>query len=187
MSYNFFIVIFISISFHLDFINAFDRSTSNEKPNPGWKQTDRFSAIRFQCTDNLNEESLSNSVISSKHEYFSRRLFTVAIRDFADSLSAFGWVQITNKGSEKGDLVGEFRGTRSSATLFREFLETGPEDAQKSIYSCQIEEYPDTRIRYHFSHFIILDDERITCFEHPPHQCKSEEELSKIDPRGMEL
>jgi len=179
-SYSFLLIILFSISSSF----GLAPSSSNDKPNPGWRQSDRFSSFRYECTD---KEENGLSLSSSKRSYFNRRAFAVAVRDFADSITGFGWVQIADKGSETGSIVGEFRGTRSSANLFRDFLEKGPDDAQSSFYSAQIENYPDTRIRYHFSHFLILDDDRITCFDRPPHQCNSEEELSNVDQRGMEL
>ena len=186
MDTRFYCIFFITTALLIVESLSLAPSNSNDKPNPGWRQSDRFSAFRFECTD-VEDGSSSLTASNNKRSFFNRRAFAVAIRDFADSITSFGWVQIANKGSETGSVVGEFRGTRSTANLFRDFLERGPEDAQSLFYSSQIEDYPDTRIRYHFSHFVILDDERITCFHQPPHQCQSEDELSNVDQRGMEL
>ena len=32
--------------------------------------------------------------------------------------------------------------------------------------------YEDTKIKLHFSHFKICEDDRETCFREPPHQCE---------------
>lgn len=116
---------------------------------PGWRMVDRFHGFRYDCEGR-----------------FDRDAWMLAIRDEADELSGFGWVQVT----AAGHIVGEFRGSRQTGPLMAEFLRDGPEDALE--YKCSLKDYADTKIRLHFSHFKILDRRRETCFLEPPHQCE---------------
>jgi hypothetical protein len=118
----------------------------------GWDMVDRFIGLRFECP---------------APERYSARPFAVAVRDLADDLSAFGWVQVSGNGT--GAVVGEFRGTHSTAPIFEDFLRQGPPGAATP---CVLRHYPSTLIRFHFADFKILVDSRVTCFEeNAPHQC----------------
>jgi hypothetical protein len=121
------------------------------KPVPdGWRMQDRFRGFRFECSGE-----------------FDRNEWAVSIRDFADELSGFGWVQL----SPAGSLVGEFRGTKQTGQWMRQFLEEGPGVTNDRRFGCSFLEYEDTKIRFHFSHFKVLDQSRRTCFSEPPHSC----------------
>ena len=119
---------------------------------PGWRMVDRYAGFRFEC-----------------YGRFDREAFAIAVRDMADGLSGFGWVQI----SPAGTLVGEYRGSKQSAPHMKKFLREGPADAVN--YRAEVKDYADTKIRFHFSHFKILDRRRETCFEEPPHACASDQ------------
>ena len=116
----------------------------------GWRMKDRFAGFRFECRGR-----------------FDREEWAVQVREYADELSAFGWVQL----SPAGTVVGEFRGTKQVGPWMRDFLDTGPDDTAGE-YSCDIKTYADTKIRFHFSHFKVLDARRHTCFPEPPHACR---------------
>jgi hypothetical protein len=110
---------------------------------------DRFAGFRFECAGR-----------------FDREKWVLAIQDFADELSGFGWVQL----SPSGSVVGEYRGSKATGPWMSEFLMDGPED-KDSGYSCQVHSYADTKIRFHFSHFQIMDPRRRSCFAESPHAC----------------
>ena len=114
----------------------------------GWRMRDRFGGFRFECRG-----------------AFDRDAWALQVRDYADELSGFGWVQL----SPVGTVVGEFRGTKQTAPWMREFLEAGPDES--AAFACAVEEYPDTKIRFHFSHFKVMDPRRRSCFRKPPHAC----------------
>ena len=62
--------------------------------------------------------------------------------------------------------------------------------ATSEVEGVDIFDYPDTKIKLHFSHFKRLPASRVTCFHEPPHQCKDDplRESSAEDPgRGDEL
>ena len=71
--------------------------------------------------------------------------------------------------TDSGTVVGEFRGSKAGAAAMKDALRTGPDAADVTRFD--VHDYADTKIRYHFSHFRILDDDRITCFEEAPHAC----------------
>lgn len=115
--------------------------------------TDRFAGFRFECRGSA----------------FDREAFAVRVRDAADEYAGFGWVQV----SPSNSIVGEFRGNRQTAVLMKAFLERGPEDKQED-FAVLLRDYPDTKIRFHFSHFKIMDRRRKTCFVDEPHKCEKE-------------
>ena len=167
-------------------------STASSLPGEGWRARDRFAAFRFEC-------SWPAASASSASDLRARRAFAVAVRDYADELSAFGWAQLSHNGSAGASVVGEFRGTPSTAPLFRAKLERGPAAAAAAAaaasaaghrrrgstgssstkppppprgYRVSVRDYEDTRIHLHFATFLLLDDARETCFEDgPPHEC----------------
>ena len=67
-------------------------------------------------------------------------------------------------------MVGEYRGGKMTGPWMRDFLEAGPEEAGEG-YACRVHEYQDTKIRFHFSHFLIMYPRRRSCFKSPPHAC----------------
>ena len=117
----------------------------------GWDIGDRFIGLRFECPS---------------PELYNARAFALAVRDLADELSAFGWVQVARNGT--GAVVGEFRGTHSTAPIFQDFLRQGPPGADAP---CVTRHYPSTLIKLHFADFKLLADGRATCFENAPHAC----------------
>ena len=115
-----------------------------------WSRSDRFSALRFSCPGP-----------------YDARAFAVALRDLADGLYAFGWVQVSRNGT--GPVVGEFRASVEAAPTFEAALAEGPPGAG---LPCETRRYPNTLLRLHFADFKLLSDERETCFETPPHACE---------------
>ena len=91
--------------------------------------------------------------------------FHKAAQDKAEAIGCFGWVQSTVQGTA----VGEVRCSKRAAPAMKKWLETGADDV--TVERDAFKDYADTKIRYHFSHFRILEDTRETCFREPPHQC----------------
>ena len=121
----------------------------------GWDMTDRFIGLRFECPAAAGAPAA--------------RAFALATRDLADELLAFGWVQVARNGSA---VVGEFRGTHTTAPVFEGLLRQGlPAPAEQAAAPCVTRHYPSTLIKLHFADFKILEDARETCFENAPHQC----------------
>ncbi len=87
----------------------------------------------------------------------------VSIRDAADDLSGFGWVQSPAYAPQVAG--GEFRGNKATAAAMRAHLAALPGAA------CATEPYEDTKIRYLFSHFKVMVPTRRMCFEEPPYMC----------------
>eukprot|EP01038_Epipyxis_sp_PR26KG_P005212 gene5212-7250_t len=121
----------------------------------GWRMIDRFCGFRYELFIN-DKSSLS----------FSK--FTDQVQKHADSMGCFGWIQLSKYG--ESSFVGEVRCAKQRGHAFQEWLKalTAEKDNVKRV---EILEYEDTKIRLHFSHFKILDNERITCFLDSPHQC----------------
>ncbi len=53
-----------------------------------------------------------------------------------------------------------------------------------AVEKIDLKDYPDTKIKLHFSHFKILDHARKTCFREPPHQCP--EYAANLAPSALE-
>jgi hypothetical protein len=106
----------------------------------------------------------------------------------ADKYSCFGWVQNV-KGDSGDEVVGEVRCAKKYGPLVQEALESGPYPPKASVSGTEIKVYQDTKIKLHFSHFKILNDERKTCFRDQPHQCKEFKEggESGADARGEKV
>ena len=115
-----------------------------------WSRSARFSALRFACPG-----------------AYDRRAFAVSLRDLADDMLAFGWVQVSRNGT--GPVVGEFRASAAAAPSFEAALAAG---APGAGLPCDTRRYPNTLLRLHFADFKLLTDERETCFESPPHACE---------------
>ncbi len=125
----------------------------------GWDMADRFIGLRYEC--------------ASAQGAPAARAFALAARDLADELSAFGWAQVARNGSA---VVGEFRGTHTTAPVFEGLLRQGlpaPAGAAPAPAPapCVTRHYPSTLIKLHFADFKILEDARETCFDNAPHQC----------------
>ncbi|KAL9182839.1 hypothetical protein ACHAXT_004118 [Thalassiosira profunda] len=95
----------------------------------GWRMTDRFVGFRYQLTPRLQAGNVK-----------------ALIRDKADALFCFGWVQ-----DSKDTVVGEARYSEAESIVSRD--------------------YPDTKIRLHFSAFKVVSPGRNTCFRDAPHKC----------------
>jgi len=118
----------------------------------GWRMVDRFAGFRFEVTGPFVTESGFHDAAVKK----------------ADELGCFGWTQ----DSERRTVVGEARCAKPVADAFKAFLrEGGPHSEVDDVH---IYDYPDTKIKLHFSHFKTLLPDRITCFHDPPHQCSDE-------------
>ena len=110
--------------------------------------TDRFAGFRYE---------LHGSALQAE------KLHTSA-QDKAEAIGCFGWVQ----SSPQGTVVGEGRCSKRTAPSMKAWLES---QKNLGVERAVFKDYPDTKIRYHFSHFRILDDARETCFREAPHQC----------------
>jgi hypothetical protein len=116
----------------------------------GWSRAERYSALRFSCPGR-----------------YDARAYAISLRDLADGLFAFGWVQVSRNGT--GPVVGEFRGTFAAAPAFEAALAAGAPGAN---LPCDTRRYPNTLLSLHFADFKLLSDERETCFDSPPHACE---------------
>jgi hypothetical protein len=124
----------------------------------GWKMTDRFMGFRYELFPIRTPSDDVNT----------------AIRDKADELFCFGWVQ----DSPRNSIVGEARCSKSAAMEMRLFLSSL---AVKEPFltssgtvineTVAFRDYPDTLIRLHFTHFKLLSKWRNTCFRDEPHKC----------------
>ena len=72
----------------------------------------------------------------------------------------------------KADTTGEARCAKTVADKFKAFLREGHPTSE--VESVDIYDYPDTKIKLHFSHFKRLGSDRVTCFPSPPHQCRDD-------------
>ena len=86
----------------------------------------------------------------------------------ADELGCFGWIQ----DSEAMTVVGEARCAKTLAPQMKEFLYTG--GVKSTVDDVHVYDYPDTKIKLHFSHFKRLGSDRVTCFPAPPHACRDD-------------
>ena len=85
----------------------------------------------------------------------------------ADELACFGWVQALR--TEK--VVGEVRCNKLMGSIMKEWILELSND-EEIVKHTEINQYEDTKIKLHFSHFKVLGPERVTCFPDHPHQCK---------------
>ena len=116
----------------------------------GWSMVERFAGLRFEVRGKV------------QGVYFRQGLVAVA-----DQHACFGWVQNTAHGT----VVGEARCDKhTGAPAIRKYLREG--SAASRVDGVNILEYPDTKIRYHFSHFKVVEDSRSMCFDDDgPHSC----------------
>mmetsp|Transcript_37055 Transcript_37055/g.66718 ORF Transcript_37055/g.66718 Transcript_37055/m.66718 type:complete len:170 (+) Transcript_37055:49-558(+) len=131
----------------------------------GWRMSDRFIGFRYELTLALSyDEDIK-----------------VAIRDKADDLFCFGWVQDSSRQARQ-TIVGEARCKKLAGHEMKSFLlslvaqkqvESNEDSYADSINGKQImfRDYPDTIIRLHFSNFKIVSPGRNTCFRDEPHKC----------------
>ena len=118
----------------------------------GWRMVDRFAGFRYEV----------------KGPHVVQSGFHTAAEKLADELGCFGWIQ----DSEFRTVVGEARCAKTVADKFKAFLKEGHPTSE--VESVDIYDYPDTKIKLHFSHFKRLGSDRVTCFPAPPHQCRDD-------------
>lgn len=124
-------------------------SVSRAQPD-GWKMTDRFYGFRYELSSSAFSATFNNDV--QKH---------------ADDMGCFGWIQDTSDRKK----VGEVRCSKMQGPKFESWIS---KELQKSPdVHAVIKVYSDSKIRLHFSHFKILEENRDTCFTEPPHQCST--------------
>jgi acylphosphatase len=111
---------------------------------------DRFFGFRYEVSGNVLDVG-----------------FEKAIQTQAEETGCFGWVQKT----QTGTLVGEARCSKRSGPVFQKWLESGLKGSNGKVDKVDVKVYADTKIRFHFSHFRILEDGRRTCFQDAPHKC----------------
>ena len=112
----------------------------------GWRMADRFVGFRYQLTPRLQAD------------------VKALIRDKADELFCFGWVQ-----DSKDTVVGEARCKKQAGLALQSYLRSLAADAEEG--SIVFRDYPDTKIRLHFSAFKVVSPGRNTCFRDAPHKC----------------
>jgi len=136
--------------------------------------------------DNLVQSAVQEADAIKVERFFGFRFEALApkqvspevIRAKADELFCFGWVQQPVPGPEEANrVVGEVRCGRRAGIVMLNWIQ-GLEP------QLLIKEYPDTKIKFHFSSFEVLDATRTTCFETSPHRCRTQEELEEqyVDP-----
>ena len=124
-----------------------------------WSPSSRFVGLRFEC--------------AATGEATARRL-ALALRDEADELEGFGWVQVPRAHA----VVGEWRGSVAATPAFERALARSPADGG----ACDVRRYSDTVIRFHFADFRLLEDASETCFDEPPHACAAASEAVPASP-----
>eukprot|EP00752_Nemacystus_decipiens_P008488 g7585.t1 len=115
----------------------------------GWRMQDRYHGFRYEA------------VVDPGCDFYEE-----AAQVAADELACFGWVQRTSANT----IAGEARCSKATGPSMQSRLRAGPGDVCK-VFSFDAKDYSDTKIKLHFSHFKILDEERKTCFRDTPHQC----------------
>lgn len=143
----------------------------------GWRMQDRFYGIRF-------EVSLRGG------DGFGERYIEAMVAE-ADRLYGFGWVLEVERQNPAGvkTFAGEFRGNKLDGPIFAEWLRrSGNVDGigiVGGVDGVQIKVYADTKIRYHFTHFRIMNlySSSITCFPEPPFACDAAAEPSNTGVR----
>ena len=135
----------------------------------GWRMVDRFHGFRYELTGVFNDPLLSMKVI----------------RDEADKYFCFGWVQnpLTTK------IVGEARCNKKFGPELESFILSAgrlallEESGIRTVEGVASHVYADTKIRFHFTNFRILDKDYDTCFDENPHACS--EMRNRSDKEGL--
>eukprot|EP00904_Undaria_pinnatifida_P002716 jgi/Undpi1/12445/HiC_scaffold_5.g02116.m1 len=109
----------------------------------GWRMEDRYHGFRYKA-----------SVGEGCQQYEK------AAQAAADELACFGWVQRPGAGT----MVGEGRCSKATGKHMLERLRMGPGDGCE-VGPFEVKDYPDTKIKLHFSHFKILG------VPDTPHKC----------------
>ena len=117
----------------------------------GWRMIDRFAGFRFEVSGDVMGTGFHSAAVAK-----------------ADELGCFGWIQ----DSEAMTVVGEARCAKTLAPQMKEFLYTG--GVKSTVEDVHVYDYPDTKIKLHFSHFKRLGSDRVTCFPAPPHACRDD-------------
>lgn len=140
----------------------------------GWRMSDRFLSFRYELT--CTPESRCEEI-------------KIAIRDKADLLFCFGWVQDSvNYVTLSQTIVGEARCKKHVGYEMKSFLSSVTDQVSGEIkdYSntdgaamnnITFRVYDDTLIRLHFSDFKIVSPGRNTCFRDEPHKCAADKLL----------
>jgi len=115
----------------------------------GWRMVDRFHGFRFELEGKVQGVGFRN-----------------AIKEKADEIPCFGWVQNTAKGT----VVGEARCSKRRGVDMEEMLRSGGPPGSR-VDAARIKVYPSTKIKLLFPDFVILPDARVTCFDDEPHKC----------------
>jgi len=116
-------------------------------PHP-WRLSDRFLGFRYELTPANHHEDVK-----------------LSIKDKADDLFCFGWVQ-----DSPYSIVGEARCKISAGHELKSFLSSLVDGTDTNLIVFR--DYPDTIIRLHFSNFKIVSPGRNTCFRDEPHKCQ---------------
>ncbi|CAB1110040.1 unnamed protein product [Ectocarpus sp. CCAP 1310/34] len=118
----------------------------------GWRMQDRYHGFRYEAT--VDQGCLFDA-------------YAEAAQAAADELACFGWVQRTSPST----MAGESRCSKATGEKMQGRLRQGPPGNGCDVVGFETKDYADTKIKLHFSHFKILDEERKTCFRDTPHQC----------------
>ena len=128
-----------------------DQIAGDAEATAGYRMVDRFSGFRFEVHGRV------------QGVWFRKRT-----QQRADELACFGWVQNTARGT----VVGEARCAKQRGPRLKRWLAQGPTDTGARVDKVEFMDYRDTKIMYHFTHFRILPNDRLTCFEDAgPHRC----------------
>ena len=124
----------------------------------GWRMVDRFYGFRFEVEGDVR------GGISSCGK---------------GGGSLFGWIQNTARGT----VVGEARCSKKGGPDMEARIRKGPSSA--SVREAHIKVYHDTKIKLHFPDFVVLPDERVTCFQDAPHACGEDERDDTVDENNI--
>mmetsp|Transcript_22947 Transcript_22947/g.47577 ORF Transcript_22947/g.47577 Transcript_22947/m.47577 type:complete len:186 (-) Transcript_22947:46-603(-) len=148
--------------------------TATTSQQEGWKMTDRFYGFRFSITGPaVHNVGLRNHIVS-----------------ISDKYSCFGWVQNvqrpkskeqTQEGKTEQEVVGEVRCAKKYGKIVEGIIRNGPYTEAAVVEGVEVKVYDDTKIKLHFSHFKILNDDRKTCFRDSPHMCEEFNVVERVD------
>lgn len=116
---------------------------------------DRFIGFRYELTPTFSNDEDAD--------------LKFAIRDKADALFCFGWVQESNN---ERTIVGEARCKKKAGHEMQSFLiSIAAEQDGTDTKQIKFRLYDEARIRLHFSNFKVVSPRRNTCFREEPHKC----------------